>query len=134
MNGDKKNKRMTDLQLSSKWKKNFLMKRKSNEKEEIKKLHRMKKNESISKNISLFQQSHNELLSSFHIRTLFFELAKPKSKQEMIVANSLSQCLSNMIFLQVRYSKDIESHIEKILSKNSHSIKSKYPILLEIFH
>ena len=25
MNGDKKNKRMTDLQLSSKWKKNFLM-------------------------------------------------------------------------------------------------------------
>ena len=134
MNGDKKNKRMTDLQLSSKWKKNFLMKRKSNEKEEIKKLHRMKKNESISQNISLFQQSHNELLSSFYIRTLFFELAKPKSKEEMIVANSLSQCLSNMIFLQVRYSKDIESHIEKILSKNSQSIKSKYPILLEIFH
>ena len=123
MNGDKKNKRMTDLQLSSTWKKNFLKKRKSVEKEEIKKLHRMKKNESISKNISIFQQYHNELLSSFQIRTLFFDIAKPKSKEEMIVANSLSQCLSNMIFLQVRYSKDIESQIEKILSKNSHSIK-----------
>lgn len=125
--------KMTDLHFSKMDKRKILEK---NERMNQKKNQKNQKKNQVSKNNSktwIPRKGDDELEDSFEIRESFFELNQPTSYLDYTVMNSLSQILSNILFLHVRYAPNIEQKLKEILMKNNRSIFRKYGFLSNYF-